>query len=80
MHKNYGHYSGIIVDIFYDHFLAKNWKTYSEVPLETYVDDFYSILKRNYDVLPDETKRIMHYMIPNNWLLSYADVTGIQEV
>ncbi len=34
LHKNYGHYSGIIVDILYDHFLAKNWSRYSDVPLE----------------------------------------------
>ena len=28
LHEKYGHYSGVIMDIFYDHFLAKNWKTY----------------------------------------------------
>ncbi len=80
LHKNYSHYSGIIVDIFYDHFLARNWNTYSNVPLADYVDDFYGILKKHYDVLPEETKRIMTYMIPQNWLLSYADTEGIAEV
>ena len=30
LHKKYGHYSGVIMDIFYDHFLAKNWSTYSD--------------------------------------------------
>ena len=40
LHKNYGHYSGVIVDILYDHFLAKNWKDYSDEPLDKYVEDF----------------------------------------
>ena len=48
LHKNYGHYSRVIVDIFYDHFLAKNWKDYSDVNLEDYVERFYDLLKRNY--------------------------------
>ncbi|MEX0290603.1 MAG: DUF479 domain-containing protein, partial [Flavobacteriaceae bacterium] len=30
LHENYSHYSRVIVDIFYDHFLAKNWKNYSD--------------------------------------------------
>jgi len=49
LHKNYSHYSGVIVDILYDHFLAKNWKKYSDIPLATYVDDFYSLLEDNFD-------------------------------
>jgi len=44
LHKNYGHYSGVIVDILYDHFLAKNWNHYSKTPLADYVDDFYDTL------------------------------------
>ena len=33
LHENYGHYSGVIVDILYDHFLAKNWEEYHEQDL-----------------------------------------------
>src|SRR5690554_6869802 len=52
LHKNFGHFSGVIVDVFYDHFLAKNWKTYSNEPLEEYVQRFYGLLQRHYDSLP----------------------------
>lgn len=38
LHKNYGHYSGVIVDILYDHFLAKNWSAYSPVLLNSFVE------------------------------------------
>jgi len=80
LHKNYSHYSGVIVDILYDHFLAKNWKTYSDIPLATYVDDFYSLLEDNFDVLPLRVQKMMPYMIANNWLLSYASIEGISKV
>ena len=80
LHKNYGHYSGVIVDILYDHFLAKNWKTYSNVPLAKYVDDFYDLLEDNFDILPTRVQKMMPYMIANNWLLSYASVDGIAKV
>lgn len=80
LHKNYSHYSGVIVDILYDHFLAKNWHHYSDIDLETYTNQFYTSLENNYDILPMRTKRLMPYMIADNWLLSYADINGIQRV
>ncbi|PWL38805.1 DUF479 domain-containing protein [Flagellimonas aquimarina] len=80
LHKNYSHYSRVIVDIFYDHFLAKNWKKYSEVPLEEFVENFYDLLEDNYGVLPLATQRMMPYMITDNWLLSYANLDGISKV
>lgn len=80
LHKNHGHYSGVIVDILYDHFLAKNWKEYHEQPLELYVNNFYEILKTNYQILPARIKRLMPYMMADNWLLSYATVPGISKI
>ncbi|NRD20391.1 DUF479 domain-containing protein [Winogradskyella eckloniae] len=80
LHKNYGHYSGVIVDIFFDHFLAKNWSSYSDIPLAEYIDDFYKILSQHIDILPPRFKRITPLMIEGNWLLSYATIEGIQKV
>jgi len=80
LHKPYGHYSGVIVDIFYDHFLAKNWNSYSDVTLADYIDDFYKSLNNSIDILPDRFKRITPIMIEGNWLLSYATIDGIQLV
>lgn len=80
LHKNYGHYSGIIVDIFYDHFLAKNWGNYSATPLDIFIDSFYDLLEDNYTILPDGVKRMMPYMISDNWLLSYSEMDGIAKV
>ncbi|RED49290.1 acyl carrier protein phosphodiesterase [Seonamhaeicola aphaedonensis] len=80
LHKNYGHYAGVIVDIFYDHFLAKNWSNYSNIPLKDYVENFYNSLEANFETLPQKVKHMVPYMINGNWLLSYADIDGIQKV
>ncbi|WP_127136716.1 ACP phosphodiesterase [Flagellimonas oceanensis] len=80
LHKNYSHYSRVIVDIYYDHFLAKNWSDYSDMPLDEYVENFYDLLEDNYDILPMATKRMMPYMIADNWLLNYANLAGIDRV
>tara|TARA_R110002072_G_scaffold14307_1_gene59597 strand:- start:35085 stop:35669 length:585 start_codon:yes stop_codon:yes gene_type:complete len=80
LHKNYGHYSGVIVDILYDHFLAKNWHDYHELPLDVYVDNFYELLRKNFQILPIRIQRMMPYMIADNWLLSYATIPGISKI
>lgn len=80
LHKKYGHYSGVIVDILYDHFLAKNWKNYCDKPLDTYVQNFYDSLEDNFDILPLRIQKMIPFMITDNWLLSYASIEGITRV
>ena len=80
LHEKYSHYSGVIVDILYDHFLAKNWSVYSNIPLDKYCDSFYDSLEDNFDILPSRIQYMMPYMIADNWLLSYASIEGIQNV
>jgi len=80
LHKKYGHYSGVIVDIYYDHFLAKNWQDYSNQSLEEYTTKFYEVLINKYDLLPTRVQNLIPYLIKDNWLLSYATVDGISRV
>ncbi|MDO6759592.1 ACP phosphodiesterase [Tamlana sp. 2_MG-2023] len=80
LHHKYGHYSGIIVDILYDHFLAKNWSKYSDIPLEIYTETFYNSLEAHYDLLPLNIQKLLPYMLADNWLLSYASIEGISRV
>lgn len=80
LHDNYGHYSGVIVDILYDHFLAKNWSNYSSIPLAEYVQNFYDLLNKNYIELPTRIQNMMPYMIADNWLFNYSTIDGIGTV
>ena len=80
LHDKYGHYSGVIMDILYDHFLAKNWATYSEIKLEDYAENFYKLLTDNLDALTDKAKGMLPYMIGRNWLVSYATIEGLEMI
>jgi acyl carrier protein phosphodiesterase len=80
LHENYHHYAGVIVDVFYDHFLAKNWSNYSAENLEDFTENFYQSLRDNYDFLSERTKGMMPYMIEYNWLASYKTVEGISRI
>jgi len=80
LHARYHHYAGVIMDIYYDHFLAKNWANYHSDSLADYVADFYKALENNYDILTERTKGMMPHMIQQNWLLSYATVEGIGRI
>ena len=77
---NQGRWAPIIVDIMYDHFLAKNWMEYSDVPLADYIQEFYKILRNNFDVLPANIQKMAPLMMDSNWLLSYANLEGIDRV
>lgn len=80
LHEKYGHYSGVIMDIFYDHFLAKNWSRYSDEKLDVYADKFYHLLKDNYEILTEKVKGMIPYMFARNWLVSYATIEGLQMI
>jgi acyl carrier protein phosphodiesterase len=80
LHERYHHYAGVIIDIFYDHFLAKNWKNYSNENLEDFIDRFYQSLHTNYDLVSEKTKNMLPYMEKQNWLLSYRTIEGISEI
>jgi acyl carrier protein phosphodiesterase len=80
LHEKYHHYAGVIVDVIYDHFLAKNWSEYSEEKLDDFVDRFYKSLKEHYDILTDKTQNLMPYMIERNWLVNYQYKEGIARI
>ncbi len=74
----YGLLAGIIVDLAYDHFLAKNWRAYAEQPLRDFSNTFYQLLEANRSRLPAPTHRLVDAMTQFDWLTSYADLTATE--
>ncbi len=67
----FGHGRGIIVDIFYDHFLAANWRDFSTSHLTSYAADVYELLQASHQQLPHGLQQVAPNMIEYNWLVSY---------
>jgi acyl carrier protein phosphodiesterase len=70
-------YAGIMIDMFYDHFLAKHWAHYHDEPLEEFSMRVYAMLERRFDELPVRLQQMAPYMIRGDWLGSYAEVESI---
>jgi acyl carrier protein phosphodiesterase len=75
--QRHRHYSSVIVDIFYDHFLAKNWQNYSTISLEEFAHQAYAAIQRFEMILPQKARRVLPHMIANNWLTNYRKLEGI---
>jgi acyl carrier protein phosphodiesterase len=80
LHQRYRHYDGVIIDILYDHFLAKNWSKYSNTNLNDYANSIYVLLTNQFNILPKKAQNMLPYMIENNWLVSYASIKGIGQI
>ena len=78
--EDFGKFAGIVVDIFYDHYLAKDWERYADVPLTQFVSHVYKQLTMRFFLLPDKTKRLLPFMISGNWLLNYGRMEGLERV
>ncbi|HLP44253.1 MAG TPA: acyl carrier protein phosphodiesterase, partial [Candidatus Nanoarchaeia archaeon] len=77
LREKYRHYAGVIVDVFYDHFLAVHWQKYHKTPLEEYAAKTYGIVTAHHDILPARVQEFFPYMVRGNWLYNYSRVEGI---
>lgn len=80
INPKYGKYAGIVVDIFYDHFLATNWKHYSSVSLKDFVIQKYTILSAYDYYFPQDVKAFFPYFLESNWLNAYSTFDGLGTV
>jgi acyl carrier protein phosphodiesterase len=78
LRPKYRHYAGVIVDVFYDHFLARNWSSYHPEVLPDYAARVYKLIESFDPILPLAVKNFLPYMVRGNWLVNYAQVEGIQ--
>jgi len=73
----YRHYAPVIVDVFYDHFLAIHWPTLHSQSLPDYASYAYAQLEKHHHLLPARVIQMMPYMIRGNWLVNYGTTEGI---
>jgi acyl carrier protein phosphodiesterase len=79
LRKRYRKYAGVIVDIYYDHFLAKFWLNYSEQNLKDFSLNVYIELEKYTHIMPPICgELILPKMKKEDWLCSYANIKGIE--
>jgi acyl carrier protein phosphodiesterase len=70
----------VIVDLYYDHFLAAKWSDFHPVELEKYTLSFYADLEEYWDILPPRIQRFYPFMVQHNWIYSYRTVEGMSQI
>ena len=75
-------FAGILLDMFYDHVLIVNWSQYndqpSDRPAEELIARFYRALEAKRAMLPERLRRMLPYMVGQDWLGSYRELAGVE--
>lgn len=66
-------YAGILVDIFFDHFLVRHWARYGSEPLDALVERTYATLLAQSHRLPPRLQMVAPRMVAQDWLRSYGE-------
>jgi acyl carrier protein phosphodiesterase len=70
-------FGGIFVDIFYDHFLSREWATLSRISLVGFTSEIYASFESHRREIPAEAYGALERMKSQNWLCSYGDLHGV---
>lgn len=73
----YGRLSGVIVDVYYDHVLAREWAAHGEGSLTWFAGDVYRTLRTNLSRLPGRVHPLVQAMTRGDWLAGYADIDNV---
>ena len=65
-------YAGIVLDVYFDHCLARDWSRWSDAPLRDFAARVYRVLHARHDELPPRLQAIAPRMAAHDWLGSYA--------
>lgn len=72
-------YAGIVLDVFFDHCLARDWQLYAARPLDSFTADVYRVLAAE-PQLPGRLADIAPHMAAHDWLGSYRDFAVLEQV
>jgi acyl carrier protein phosphodiesterase len=70
----------VLIDVFYDHFLACRWNEYSAKPLAEFAHEVYSGLQDCFNLLSPGLQQQLPRMIEYDWLTSYREPEVVQRV
>lgn len=64
-------YAGIVLDVYFDHLLARDWLHWNDTPLQTFTTRVYRVLDEYGEKLPPRLRNIAPHMAADDWLGNY---------
>lgn len=71
-------FSGVLIDVFYDYCLARNWARYSPITLEAYTSAFYANVQAHPIELPPDAQTMLDRIVRHDLLGSYVRAEGVE--
>lgn len=72
--------SGIAVDLYFDHLLAKNWESYHQIPYSQFLHNFYIAKIENEDEYSEEFLHFIQLLVDRDWMSHYSKFEGLTQV
>lgn len=69
---------GILMDVFYDHFLSCTWSRYSSTPLPDFTAEVYASFDTHWCEIPLDAHAPLQGMREENWLCAYGDLPNLE--
>lgn len=76
----YRHYAAVLVDIYYDHFLGRNWSDWHHEDVAEFSQRHYVLFQNRQEDLPEQVQHMLPFMIEYDWLSNYRYFDGMQKV
>jgi len=73
-------YAGIMLDVYFDHLLSRNWNAYCALSLDEFNHQILALLQQHRAMLPPDLQRFHRYARRTNVLARYADSTMLEQV
>ncbi len=70
-------FAGIILDVLFDHFLHLHWSKFTNLSKRDTINISYQSFQMKQKYMTDRMKKTTRYMIQNDWLGSYNDLSAI---
>jgi acyl carrier protein phosphodiesterase len=71
-------FSGVLVDVFYDHLLASRWDQYSPIVLDAFTAKFYADIECSRIELPSSARVTLDRIIRHDLLGAYRGIEGVE--
>lgn len=70
-------FSGVALDILYDHYLLRHWQRLSQCDRDTFVHDIYGELQDLEHLMPAHMVKVTRRMVGHDWFGAYEDLENI---
>jgi acyl carrier protein phosphodiesterase len=76
----FGRYSGVALDVYFDHFLSKHWLQFNKLGLNEEIELIHADLIEFFGAINHESKQFLERLIQYGWLKAYLELPNLERI